>query len=195
MEKGIDFTINSHKRCLPPIRQIVLDGRITKQLLQTYKILYPDIQINSISQFARQSSRATVVEELFGSVLTSRDNCTVISAYWSIGIESASFPGLAMPFSIGQIQYFIKHDLISTQNSEKKEHIFAYVNWYKQHQNFDSFGSSAVVCLPEFVCKSFIPIQRISSVCIFGQLKLSFSSNMQETVLLVSPTHSNHCYS
>lgn len=63
------------------------------------------------------------------------------------------------------------------------------MKWYRQHKHFDWFGSSAIVCLPEFMTESFIPVQRILSVCIYGKLTIAFQSNQSEKVIVASPTH------
>lgn len=200
LQAGIDYKVTSYEKCLPPIKHIVLDSRMTIMLQNLYVQLYPNMQFNCpINQFAKKALRASVGEVLFGSLATSRENNIVISAYWPTSGTNlqAGQTTRALPQAIGQIQYYIKHELISVSDGNKLVHIFAYVNWYKKHQYSDWFGSTAIVCVPEFEFESifsFIPIQRISSVCVHGNLKMCFTNNVPETVHIVCPVHCNHCY-
>lgn len=64
-------------------------------------------------------------------------------------------------------------------------------------RNYDWFGSSVIACVPEYEYDSpysFIPIQRISSACLYGKMKVTFANNVTETVLVATPTHNKHCY-
>ena len=69
------------------------------------------------------------------------------------------------------------------------------VHWFERHENFAWFGSSAMVCSPfkeEDESYSFIPEQRIVSLCIYGSISISFTNQHQsETVLVAVPLHKN----
>ena len=56
---------------------------------------------------------------------------------------------------------------------DKSPHIFGFIKWFRKHQKSNWFGSSAIACHEEFEFDSiysFIPIQQILSVCIYGSL-------------------------
>ena len=193
-EKGLNFTTSIHEKCLPPLKDIILSSDQASMLECLYKFLYPDIQLSSLSRFAKMSYRASVYDEVFGSKAMSRDNNIVISAFWPSSDNFLVSPGVSLPHSIGQIQYFVQHKMISQADGEM-EHIFGYVKWYKKHEQFNWFGYSATVLIQEFepyTKFSFIPVQRISSVCLYGRLKVSFVDGMEETVIVASPVNSKH---
>lgn len=51
-----------------------------------------------------------------------------------------------------------------------------------------------IACYDEFKYESFIPIQHLLSVCVYGNCTVSFDSNVTEMVLVVSPLNSKHLY-
>lgn len=126
LQAGIDYKVTSYEKCLPPIKHIVLDSRMTIMLQNLYVQLYPNMQFNCpINQFAKKALRASVGEVLFGSLATSRENNIVISAYWPTSGTNlqAGQTTRALPQAIGQIQYYIKHELISVSDGNKLVHI------------------------------------------------------------------------
>ena len=96
--------------------------------------------------------------------------------------------GRNLPKAAGEIQFFLKHN-----SGVKGEHAFAFVCWYKRHIHFDWFGSSAIVYCNEYESDnsySFIPIQRLLSLCVYGNIQLSFDYQQTfENVVVVSPIH------
>ena len=83
--------------------------------------------------------------------------------------------GRNFSLSVGQIQFFIKHN-----SGVRGDHIFACIHWYKKHSNYDYYGSSCIVCKTEFetdLSYCFIPIQRISSLCVHGNIELKVVSS------------------
>ena len=185
---NLDFTVTKNERCLPPLKHIVLDNEKTAELEHMYNLLYPELLVNNICRFAKQSSRVSFANEVYGSTCTSRGNNIIVFAYWSNSAQGEDHP---LPLSVGQIQFFIKHILTTTQQV-KKEHILAYICWYRNHQHYDWFGSSAVVCHNEFESESFIPVQRLASLCVYGTYNLQLEDNVCETVLVVTPVHNKH---
>ena len=198
LEKELSFVVGDNEKCIPPIKQAVLDSDKVKLLEGMYKFIYPEAVFLSINRFVKQSSRASLFNEVFGSNSMSRENGTVISAYWPVNDESSWLRDTALPLSVGQIQFFIKHELVLHNESKKQDHILAYVRWYKKkHSHSNWFGSSAVVLQTEFeadTCFSFIPLQRFSSLCIFGKLNISFTDDLTENILVASPLNSKHNY-
>ena len=195
LDDELDFTTtNGYAKCLPPIKSIVLDNAKVSVLQFTYELLYPGTVFN-FYRFAKQSSRASFANEIFGSKLMSRENNIVITAHWPSCSDNLPRQGRSFSVSVGQVQFFLKHYIIDANNT-KKEHIFAYVRWYRKHNNHDWFGSSTIVCHSEFeldLSYSFIPIQRISSLCIYGNIDVSFVNNT-ENVLVATPIRNKHFF-
>ena len=119
-----------------------------------------------------------------------KDKNAVISAYWPS--TATAFSEKNFTLSIGEIQFFLKHTLISIDGKSRRDHIIAYVHWFKRHQNYTWFGSSAVVCNhlkeDDNIC-AFIPMQRISDVCIYGIIEVSFTAGTNDNILVAIPMH------
>ena len=194
LNESLDFSVSGLEKCLPPIKLIVLDSSKVNYLECSYQLLYPGRVFTSFSRFAKQSSRVSFGSEVFGSKSTSRENNCIISAYWPTSKDKVDIQSRRFQLSIGQIQYFVKHTLTFTDNTSVKiEHIFACVHWYRLHESFDFFGSSAIVCYPQFESDLTYPVQRISSVCVFGNCNVTFS-NVSETVFVAIPVHAKHLF-
>ena len=160
-----------------------------------YKFIYTDIPFLSISRFIKQSSRASLFDEVYVSTLLSRENNIIISAYWPVNDDGFLLRESPLPLSFGQVQYYFKHDLVFCNDSKKQEHLIAYVRRYKMHSHSSWFGSSAVVLENNFEidsCFSFIPLQRFSSLCIYGVQSISFTDNSIEHVIVASPINNKH---
>ena len=191
LEEGLDFIISAQDKFLPPCKNIVLDTDQAKMLEQLYRFLYPEAQFLSLSRFVKMSCRALVGNEVFGSKAMARDNNIVISAYWPSNNSSDLLQNSPLPRSIGQVQYYIKHKICI--GDHEKEHLFGYVRWYKQHERCDWFGYSATVLIQEFEPYSqfsFIPVQRISSLCIYGAIKESFLAGLEGSVIIATAVNS-----
>jgi hypothetical protein len=80
----LNFVVTSNVRCIPPVKQAVLDSDKVQFLEKMYKFIYADIPFLSISRFIKQSSRASLFDEVYGSKLLSRENNIIISAYWPV---------------------------------------------------------------------------------------------------------------
>ena len=116
-----------------------------------------------------------------------RESNTVVTAYWPSCSHMQHAEGRNFSLSVGQIQFFIKHN-----SGVRGDHIFACIHWYKKHSNYDYYGSSCIVCKTEFAADlsyCFIPIQRISSLCVHGNIELKLTDAVTEHVLVASPIH------
>lgn len=197
VKKNQSFEPTSNERCLPPIRLVTLNKDMAKMLHNVYHLLYEPVPpFEHMSWFVRQASRVVIGEDLYNSACTSRENSTVVSAYWPSSESEHQTSAQSMPLSIGHIQHFIKHDFSALQVTDQA-HIFAVVLWFKRHVHYNWFGSSAIVCSSEtepMSTFSIIPIQRIVSVCVYGRLELSFTPNTKDTIIVAIPTNSHHCY-
>ena len=191
LSQVLDFKVSGYIKLLPPVKQFVLDGNMLSYLQNTYELLYPGTTLNTLQQFAKQSPRSSFLEEVYGSTLVRRESNIVVMAYWPSCSATLPQEDRYLPLSIGQTQFFLKHNLGGN------EHIFAFVHWFRKHQNHDWFGSCATVCQPEFetdLSYSFIPLQRIVSLCVYGQCTISFANNVAETVLIATPTTIKHLH-
>ena len=89
------------------------------------------------------------------------------------------------------MQYFCKHRVAFSDESVMKhcEHIFANVRWMQKHPHEGWYGISATVCFnmhePTSMC-SFIPVQRIHSVCAHGVLDVAIGG-LNEKVFVAVP--------
>lgn len=110
MEHGMDFQVKNYVKCLPPFRMVALESQTADSLQKSYLYLYPSLNCIGLNRFARIASRTSIGREVLNSVSTSRKNSTIVSAYWPVN----DVPQGEVKQSIGQIQYFIKHELITS---------------------------------------------------------------------------------
>ena len=129
-----------------------------------------------------------MADEIIGSIECQSDRASTISAYWPT--HGSQLPQTINEISFGQVQYFIKH--IIKVGGEEVEHTFAYIKWYEKHICSDYFGSNAIVCqkhhAPHSVF-SYMPVQRIFSICAKGQLKMAIQNNLLEDIIVIIPIH------
>ena len=63
-EAGLYFNAGSYEKCLPPIKQIVLDACMTAMLQQLYAQLYPNMQFNPLTN--NDAKRRTRLQLIIG---------------------------------------------------------------------------------------------------------------------------------
>ena len=108
LQKGSDFTLSANEKCLPPLKSLILTTEMVDSLKLTYKLLYPDFETTNLQRFAKKVSRVLCAGEILGSAAASRDNNTIICAYWpSSSLNLENHLGHNFPLSIGQIQFFL----------------------------------------------------------------------------------------
>lgn len=101
--------------------------------------------------------------------------------------------------SVGTVQFFCKHQVSLTRcdgMKEKVDHVFAYVEWKVKHSNESWYGLTAVVCCnfnESSSIFSFIPVQRIHSVCIYSVLDVNMTDTTDETVFIAVPISMKYC--
>ena len=168
LSTSADFKITGNEKMLLKVKQIVLNEDMITCLKCSYSLLYPGIIFDGVFQrFAKESRRASFLNEVYGSKLMSRENKPSSSAILPTVNSN-------LPQSVGEIQFFLQHHL-----GVKGDHLFACVYWYQKHTNYNWYGSSATVCRPVFESDQsycLIPIQRITSLCIYGKISLIYSS-------------------
>ena len=96
----------------------------------------------------------------------------------------------------GTILYFMNFFVTVPNSTKRNEITLAYVEWYQPHAARDSFGSESVTIWtnPELCSEpdgpaSFLPLQRISSKFIRGNIKLR-----NESVAAVIPLNDKICW-
>ena len=137
---------------LSPHSTRVLSSKFIGQLQCIYEQLYPNRTIAHMPHFYRQHGRISLSGDTIGCVMRGSNNCqssSVVAAYWP-GSGSSLHSSDYTKKRIGVIQYFINHTVEfykdDSRETDKLQHIFAYVYWKKQHPNADWFGLSAIVC-------------------------------------------------
>ena len=194
------FQKTSIVKMLPPLHEDIFSSLLLANLKSFYTMLYPNCSIQCCFPYFVRCGRVTLHKQLIGSVMNSRcaKSSSVISAYWptkECDLQSINYSG---HMSIGIIQYFCNHEVVvcRVDNTEQKlEHIFAYVQWKQEHQNEDWFGISAAVCSsmeePASAC-SFIPVERIHSVCAHASLSIDIGA-FNELVFVAVPVPTRFC--
>lgn len=183
------FGSSGNATVLPPVREDIFNSEMLKDLELLYGQLYPSTDMY-ISPFFVCSGRATLCGQVVGSVMnaTSCNSSSVITAYWPSRGNDLSNIDYFRP-SVGRVQYFVKHQVKFGDSYNGTEHIFAYVSWKQKHPHQDWYGISATVCLnmnePPSIC-SFIPIQRIRSVCAYSLLDTDIAG-LKECVFVAVP--------
>ena len=185
---------------LPPFHEDIFVSELLNDLETFYTMLYPQYSIECISPFFVRFGRVTLCDQLIGSVMNSRSSksSAVITAYWpTTGCDLTSI-NYGAHMRVGTVQYFCNHQVVlrTVDNTTQKfEHVLAYVQWKKKHQNEEWFGISATVCcdLPEpaSAC-SFIPVQRIHSVCAYSLLNIEIGT-LRESVFVAVPIPTRFC--
>ena len=90
---------------------------------------------------------------------------------------------------VGVVQHFICHVLEyhTGEDSNREEHVFAYVLWKEVHPHYDWYGVSATVCANVFEGVSLLPVQRISCRCAYTTMRVDFC-DISESVCIACPT-------
>ena len=172
---------------LKPIHNRMLTSDETQQLKMLYENMYPNVQIGTVSMFMYTSTRANFYGKVYSSNCARSEKSKVIAAYWP---RESPLVIDASKLSIGEVQYFLQHTVQFSCGNTSKMHKFAFVKWYEQHSQEKWFGKSAIIAKKSTVHPSpcsFLPIERIYSVCAFGELKLSFHPLLEENVIVAIP--------
>ena len=178
---------------LSPMHEDVFEGDEVRCLEALYKQLYPQKVLGTISPFYIRSGRATLCNQVIGSLMnsTSARSSSVVMAFWPSRESELSNINYSR-MKVGVVQYFFKHEVklcVSDSQVRESEHIFAYVKWKQSHPNQDWFGISATVCVnmdEAFSMCSFLPVQRISSVCASSIIEVNINS-FEESVFVAVP--------
>ena len=126
-------------KLLPPLSEQVLSANDADWLLIIYKQLYPSKNISFFSSFCCRCQKVLYGNDYIGS--GNEHASAVIMAYWySTGnsLECIDYSTC----QVGIIQYFIKHTIKFSGSTNKEDH---FINWKKNHYQYDGFGKSAVV--------------------------------------------------
>ena len=185
-----DFSLSesdSYIQLLPPIREGVLTTSQKAKLLDVYKFLYPDINISHFSSFFEHSRCCVMAKEMF-TTASSKERSSVVMAVWPTESFSDN-----MEKQVGRIQQIIHHTItiFCSGKLEKRHHIFCFMEWYIKHSQENWYGTSATMCTniryTESSC-SYLPIQRISDRCAYGNLNITIPPrNSSEEVFVTIP--------
>ena len=174
---------------LPPYHEGILPAEKVKLLKLLYTQLYQSKVVSRVSPFYIRSGRASLCNQVIGSMMNaaSCNSSSVIMAYWPSGGNDLSNIDYSR-MHVGEVQYFCKHKVIFS-DSDTIEHILAYVCWKQKHPHQEWYGISATVCFnmnePPSMC-SFIPIQRVHSVCGYCVLDVDIHG-LKEHVFIAVP--------
>ena len=177
--KELDFSVqaSSMGTLLPPIQTKFMLPEMIQQLSQVYTYLYREF--DPLAVVYTFSSRASIAGQVVHSILARTDKGSVISANWPTShVESQD---LCMQF--GVVQCFIEHTVTIHQNDSRR-HIFALVKWAKLHPQQHWFGISATVCEQPSIY-SYIPLQRIVSVCAHANIELNLDGKLEKVFVVV----------
>ena len=145
-------------------------------LTKMYQAVVTDGTVLHVSPLCRRFARVKIVDKMYASQMAKSDRASYICANWlgdnnqTIDLHAACRPG--------QVQYYIKHNVVLKRSSEEipMSFLLAFTEWYKQHPEKNYLLSPVTLWSPNFVCiseASFLPICRIAGRCM--QLKTSMS--------------------
>lgn len=172
----------------PPFFERIFDETEMEQLSSVINQLYPNNIIAYIPRHYQCFSFVGLGGSLIGSTLPggNMSSSSVIMAFWA----GSGNDLLAVDYTrmrVGVIQYFLLHS-VHFQDTEKVEHVFAYVLWKKLHPNSDFYGVTSTVSsnlfeTPAACC--FLPVQRIASLAAHAVITVDFG-RVKEPVFVTS---------
>ncbi|XP_065892610.1 uncharacterized protein [Dysidea avara] len=181
-----DFSLSpsdTNINLLLPHFEGVLTTSQKEKLLNVYKFLYPNLNFAHFSSFYEYSSRCVVAKEMFCTT-SAKERSSVVMAVWPA--ESLSDPGQKQ---VGRIQKIIRHSTKASGSLVERHHVFCMVEWYNKHRTENWYGTSATICTnitnSENSC-SYLPIQRISHRCAYGNLKVIIPPRVSEEEIFVA---------
>lgn len=141
-------------------------------LTRMYQAVVTDGTVLHVSPLCRRFARVKIVDKMYASQMAKSDRASYICAHWlgdnnqTIDLHAACRPG--------QVQYYIKHNVVLKRSSEQipMSFLLAFTEWYKQHPEKNYLLSPVTLWSPDFGCiseASFLPICRIAGRCM--QLK------------------------
>ncbi len=149
-----------------------------------------------------RSGRAVLYGQIVGSVMNacSANSSSIISAWWPTNGNNVHFIDSRTRMSIGEVQFFCQHTVKVRKLDGKlfsMNHIFPVICWKQKHSNENFFGVSAIVCsidlFEPFSTCSFMPIQRVSSICAHSCLSIPILNDVRETVFIAVPVPLKLC--
>ena len=181
------FKIGDSCKVLDPKSKRAFKVDELKKLEIIYKQLYPNKQIESISHFYTYANKATMNNEIIGSVFSRNKKASVIGAYWpheGSSLECIDYTKLL----IGTIQNFIEHKLIMKDSDGtmlEVNHLFCYVKWLIPHPEHNWFGNSVTVSY----------LSESDELHAYSTSSLPMCTHIHETRLSKWNRTSAHCHS
>jgi len=150
--------VNSHRGVLTNDQQ--------QYLKNTYLALYPGLSENDVDVNAtiRKYYNVCTPFRQYGAYTRANHRSSLIMANWPNQglIQPSHNPEDMTP---GQVQYYFLHSV--ALNSERCQHLFAYVLWFESHPEKDSLGKPLQVWYKNVYQTNgpscFIPVQRLAT--------------------------------
>lgn len=153
----------------PPYKEKYFSNVHMSYLKEMYDLLYP-LNDCEVSRYYREYKSIVVNGRELISCLSRSQRSAVIAAKWPgvIGIDSSG----EAPLRVGLVTSFIESTItfLSSDSSANlsKTHALVRVQWYGDHLQRDYMDSSIIIASTVFdneSCASFMPVNRIFSVC------------------------------
>lgn len=107
---------------LHPLSQKGLSSDELRNLKVVYTQLYPDKQIEHMSNIHLRANKAVIAEEIVGSACSCNKKASVIGAYWpSRGLSPSTIDYTQL--NIGVTQYYLKHIVSMKDNCRKTKRL------------------------------------------------------------------------
>ena len=196
----LDFTSIDH--LIYPLGQMhehALQSLEVVYLTRMYTEILKDSRVLCVSPLCRRFARIKLYNKMYSSQMARSDRASYVTAHWLS--DSNSGIDLHAQCRPGQIQYYIKHNVVveDPSNGAKSTTSFllAFVGWYKHHPEKHFLLSPVTLWCPDFVPmneSSFIPVCRIAGRCMQTVSRMDFPErpyNSGNTVIITPIGYTN----
>ena len=160
----------------------LMDNEDRVLLLNSYKVMYPNnhISMDDVYEMCFKVGSINLGSQRLSCIGGHESKKCLVKANWC-NLDGTITPELEN-YKVGQVKYFLKHNL--QLNGQIVTHIMCYVTWYAEFTE-DSYTqgqlSPSVIYRPCDKIRSgpatFMPVQRIDSVCAYCIRTLSGFKN------------------
>ena len=183
------FGKNSLVKPFPPLVEKILEETEFKDLMLVLSQLYPCKHIAHMSRTYQCFSHVCLGGSIIGSTMPGgNSSSSVITAYWA---GSGNRITGRMPMRVGVVEQYLLHTIHfeGESDTERVDHVFAYVKWKKTHPNHDFYGVTSIVSstlneIPAACC--FVPVQRICNLAAHAIITIDFGT-IKEPVFVTTP--------
>ena len=170
----------SHQVLIPPCRRKWLSYQEVSSLKEVYTALYPGKTI-SVPHIVLEYKQILLNGEEFISLLSRSKRSSAIVAHWPRSGTGIDLSGNG-PLRVGLVKSFLSHQL------DNVEHVFACVQWYRDHSRRDFLHPSIIICsnfFENFSSSSFVPVCRLCRCAITNGSKFQFDFGEDNVVFAV----------